>query len=175
MAYAESGAGHDKNGNNNDDIRSVPSSSLNINIPWPASIYVSDVDFEANGVLRQCGRARKHICEGNIEAALNDARAVCSTIRAYLDDDPTTTNDDVEAITNLFLEGVMEMAETGISILHGMKSFKLMSSATFALAPALIKAAVRVKTAVPQNSISGMVSGGRRKRERRRHNKIKIK
>ena len=31
-----------------------------------------------------------------------------------------------------------------------------MASATFALAPALIRAAIRVKTAVPQNTISGM-------------------
>jgi hypothetical protein len=43
-----------------------------------------------------------------------------------------------------------------ISLLLSITSYKILSSATFALAPALSRAAIRVKTAVPQNTISGM-------------------
>ncbi|GMH68808.1 hypothetical protein TL16_g05011 [Triparma laevis f. inornata] len=123
---------------------------------WPASIWVSQVSFDVNELLVECGQARRYICMGDVYKAMNSAKAVCAEIRAWMDDDVGTDAENIEQVMELLMKSVKETSEVGISLIHSVKSFKIMSSATFALAPALIRAAIRVKTAVPQNSISGM-------------------
>ncbi|GMH67014.1 hypothetical protein TrST_g514 [Triparma strigata] len=129
---------------------------IDTNLVWPASIWVSSVSFDVNELLVECGQARRYICMGDVYKAMNSAKAVCAEIRAWMDDDVGTDAENIEDVMELLMKSVKETSEIGISLIHSVKSFKIMSSATFALAPALIRAAIRVKTAVPQNSISGM-------------------
>jgi len=129
---------------------------IDAELMWPASIWVSQVKFDVVELLTTCGQARRNICLGDYNKALNNAKAVCAEINAYIDDDVGTDAPNIESVMELLMKSVKETSEIGISLIHSVKSFKIMSSATFALAPALIRAAIRVKTAVPQNSISGM-------------------
>jgi len=131
-------------------------SGVSGNLPWPFSIAVSDVTFDVNEVHTECGKARRHICQGEFKEAEARAKAACAEIRAFLDDDQGTDAQNIEETVQLLVGSMKELTEISVSLIHSLKSFKMMSSATFALAPALIRSAIRVKTAVPQNSISGM-------------------
>jgi len=130
--------------------------TLQQEMSWPASIWVSNVAFDVTELLVQCGQARRHICNGDVYKALATAKAVCKEIRGWLDEDVGTDAQNIEDVTEYLMLAIKESSEIGISLIHSIKSFKIMASATFALAPALIRAAIRVKTAVPQNTISGM-------------------
>ena len=130
--------------------------SIDQDLGWPASVFVSSVALDLNELHVECGQARRYLCDNEAEKALNSAKAVCTQIRHFLDDDLGTDAGDIEDTVDTFMLILKEVTEMSISLLHSIKSFKIMSSATFALAPALIRAAIRVKTAVPQNTISGM-------------------
>jgi len=131
-------------------------STFNGDLAWPASVWISDVAFDVNELHVQCGQARRHICLGDYEEGVAAAKAVCAEISNYLDDEEGGDAQNIEETVELLMLSLKEVTEIGISLVHSIKSFKIMSSATFALAPALIRAAIRVKTAVPQNTISGM-------------------
>jgi len=135
---------------------STEDTGVNQELSWPFSIFVSDVSFDLNEVHTECGQARRHICQGEFKEAEARAKAACAEIRAFLDDDQGTDAQSIEETISLLMGSMKELTEISISLIHSLKSFKMMSSATFALAPALIRSAIRVKTAVPQNSISGM-------------------
>mgnify|MGYP007121913440 FL=1 len=62
------------------------------------------------------------------------------------------TKANIDYVLSQVKETIELVACTG----HALKTFKTMSGATFAMAPALIRAALKVKTAVPQSPVSGM-------------------
>ena len=100
--------------------------------------------------------ARKMICSGEYEAAIKYTKQACQEALDYLDDDETTNASWVDANVNWFLDVVRESVELSVCGSHALTTFQKMIGATFALAPALIRSALKVKTAVPQSPLAGM-------------------
>jgi len=95
-------------------------------LPWPSSIFVSNVAFDATELLVKCGHVRRYICNGDVYAALATAKGVCSEIRGFLDDDVGTDSENVDVVVEYLMLGIKESSEIGISLVHSIKSFKIM-------------------------------------------------
>jgi len=107
--------------------------------------------------LIQCGKARRGICGGEYDQAIKYAKRACNEAISYLDGEEGSTNTNyVDTNVNYFLRLVKESVELAVCTKHALTTFKTMSGATFALAPALIRSALKVKTAVPQSPMTGM-------------------
>jgi len=106
--------------------------------------------------LIKCGWARRYICEGDYDSAITYAQQACNEAIAYLDSSDTTQTKYTQSSINYMLDYIREFIELAACTKHALKTFKTMSGATFAMAPALIRAALKVKTAVPQSPVSGM-------------------
>ena len=124
---------------------------------WPFSVLTGErIYLDMSEPLVQCGRARKMICSGEYEEAIKYTKRACQEALNYLDDDETTNASWVDANVNWFLDVVRESVELAVCGSHALTTFQKMIGATFALAPALIRSALKVKTAVPQSPLAGM-------------------
>ena len=94
---------------------------IDTELMWPASIWVSSVKFDVNELLVQCGQARRNICAGEVYKAMNSAKAVCTEIRSYIDDDVGTDAENIENVMELLMASIKETSEIGISLIHSVK------------------------------------------------------
>ena len=69
---------------------------VNQELPWPMSIFISDVSFDLNELHTQCGLARRAICQGEYKEAEARAKAACAEVRHFLDDDQGTDAENIQ-------------------------------------------------------------------------------
>ena len=69
---------------------------------------------------------------------------------------PPQNSNYLDGQVTYWLNYVKESIEYAVCTRHALQTFKTMTGATFALAPALIRSALKVKTAVPQSPMTGM-------------------
>ncbi|GMH78425.1 hypothetical protein TL16_g07797 [Triparma laevis f. inornata] len=142
-------------------LLSVPGTNdpIKIDIKWfyPLDqIAGKGVYMDMSDALIQCGRARKMICGGEYEQAIKYTKQACQEALDYLDGDDSTNAAWVESNVAWNLARIREAVELSVCGSHAITTFKKMIGATFALAPALIRSALKVKTAVPQSPMTGM-------------------
>ena len=129
---------------------------ISIDMFYPADQFLSNVHLDMSEAVIQCGRARRTICGGDFGDAIKYTKKACKEAIAYLDDDDASQSKYLQNNVNWYLERVKESIELAVCTVHALTTFKTMSGATFALAPALIRSAMKIKTAVPQSPMTGM-------------------
>eukprot|EP00520_Triparma_pacifica_P008489 CAMPEP_0118646036 /NCGR_PEP_ID=MMETSP0785-20121206/7827_1 /TAXON_ID=91992 /ORGANISM="Bolidomonas pacifica, Strain CCMP 1866" /LENGTH=2907 /DNA_ID=CAMNT_0006537973 /DNA_START=24 /DNA_END=8743 /DNA_ORIENTATION=+ len=115
------------------------------------------IKLDMSEALIQCGKARRMICGGEYDQAIRYAKRACNEAIGYLDGGEDNSNANyVDKQVTYWLRYVRESIELAVCTRHALHTFKTMTGATFALAPALIRSALKVKTAVPQSPMTGM-------------------
>jgi len=108
-----------------------------------------------------CRRAQEALNDGNVDLALFYADETCAdvldTVESAQDESGSTLRRlQVVMLHQDLVTKARVAAELGISLLNALWALKGMVPAAVAIAPALLRGALTIKTLVPQSSIPGM-------------------
>ena len=107
---------------------------------------------------RRCEQMRQLINDGRVDEALDTGQELCVEIQDAITKVKGGEGRDLEFVQMAanMIDKAKIAAEMGIALLIALMAFKTLMPASVALAPALIRGALKVKVLVPQSSIPGM-------------------
>ena len=106
----------------------------------------------------QCDQARDQLNSGRVDEALASAQETCTGVLDVVDKVGAGNSKDMQFVQAMssMVKKAQGGASVGISLYNALFMFKTLMPAAVALAPAMLRGALKVKVLVPQSSIPGM-------------------
>lgn len=114
---------------------------------------------KANKAKQQCVQVKALLNDGKVDQALATGKEMCGEVLDAISTLGTENEKDLEFVqvaSDLMVKAKLG-AELGISLYTALWAVKAMLPAAVALAPALMRGALKIKVLIPQSSIPGML------------------